>query len=109
MPLNLFIMLIWLLIMLFNSFWAYLQEIKFEPCVMCEHLDKKTSFRLCQVIFHFYLLNLPVAFLFGDILFLACRLKMEISFAFRNLLLTRRLNASTQLCLRFLNMSRIDR
>ncbi|KFK25054.1 ubiquitin carboxyl-terminal hydrolase 12 [Arabis alpina] len=24
------------------------EEIKFEPCVMCEHLDKKTSFRLCQ-------------------------------------------------------------
>ncbi|XP_010534918.1 PREDICTED: ubiquitin carboxyl-terminal hydrolase 12-like [Tarenaya hassleriana] len=26
------------------------EEIKYEPCVMCEHLDKKTSFRLCQVI-----------------------------------------------------------
>jgi hypothetical protein len=25
------------------------QEIKFEPCVMCEHLDKRTSFRLSQV------------------------------------------------------------
>ncbi|XP_010491235.1 PREDICTED: ubiquitin carboxyl-terminal hydrolase 12 isoform X2 [Camelina sativa] len=25
------------------------EEIKFEPCVMCEHLDKKTSFRLCQI------------------------------------------------------------
>ncbi|KAG2310103.1 hypothetical protein Bca52824_021660 [Brassica carinata] len=26
-----------------------LQEIKFEPGVMCEHLDKKNSFRLCQI------------------------------------------------------------
>ncbi|XP_010558916.1 PREDICTED: ubiquitin carboxyl-terminal hydrolase 12-like [Tarenaya hassleriana] len=25
------------------------EEIKFEPCVMCEHVDKKTSFRLCQI------------------------------------------------------------
>ncbi|XP_009122271.2 ubiquitin carboxyl-terminal hydrolase 12 isoform X1 [Brassica rapa] len=25
------------------------EEIKFEPCVMCEHLDKKTSFKLCQI------------------------------------------------------------
>ncbi|CAH8260155.1 unnamed protein product [Arabidopsis lyrata] len=25
------------------------EEIKFEPCVMCEQLDKKTSFRLCQI------------------------------------------------------------
>ncbi|XP_010557963.1 PREDICTED: ubiquitin carboxyl-terminal hydrolase 12-like [Tarenaya hassleriana] len=25
------------------------EEIKYEPCVMCEHLDKKTSFRLCQI------------------------------------------------------------
>ncbi|KAL0784034.1 hypothetical protein Bca101_000279 [Brassica carinata] len=25
------------------------EEIKFEPGVMCEHLDKKTSFRLCQI------------------------------------------------------------
>ncbi|KAL0817230.1 hypothetical protein Bca101_073674 [Brassica carinata] len=25
------------------------EEIKFEPCVMCEHLDKKTSFRLSQI------------------------------------------------------------
>ncbi|KAL0709113.1 hypothetical protein Bca4012_016091 [Brassica carinata] len=25
------------------------EEIKFEPNVMCEHLDKKTSFRLCQI------------------------------------------------------------
>jgi len=25
------------------------QEIKFDPCVMCEHLDKRTSFRLSQV------------------------------------------------------------
>ncbi|TQD85674.1 hypothetical protein C1H46_028726 [Malus baccata] len=25
------------------------EEIKFEPCIMCEHLDKKTSFRLSQV------------------------------------------------------------
>jgi ubiquitin carboxyl-terminal hydrolase 7 len=26
------------------------EEIKFEPCVMCEQIDKKTSFRLCQVM-----------------------------------------------------------
>ncbi|XP_062112310.1 ubiquitin C-terminal hydrolase 12 isoform X6 [Humulus lupulus] len=25
------------------------EEIKFEPCVMCEHLDKRTSFRLSQI------------------------------------------------------------
>ncbi|CAN6577228.1 unnamed protein product [Malus baccata var. baccata] len=25
------------------------EEIKFEPCIMCEHLDKKTSFRLSQI------------------------------------------------------------
>ncbi|XP_013611723.1 PREDICTED: ubiquitin carboxyl-terminal hydrolase 13 isoform X1 [Brassica oleracea var. oleracea] len=25
------------------------EEIKFEPCVLCEHLDKKTSFRLSQI------------------------------------------------------------
>ncbi|KAF3536325.1 hypothetical protein F2Q69_00018483 [Brassica cretica] len=25
------------------------EEIKFEPGVMCEHLDKKNSFRLCQI------------------------------------------------------------
>ncbi|CAH8312564.1 unnamed protein product [Eruca vesicaria subsp. sativa] len=25
------------------------EEIKFEPCVMCERLDKKTSFKLCQI------------------------------------------------------------
>ncbi|KAJ9184616.1 hypothetical protein P3X46_004326 [Hevea brasiliensis] len=25
------------------------EEIKFEPCVMCEHLDKRTSFRLSQL------------------------------------------------------------
>ncbi|KAL5545633.1 hypothetical protein UlMin_005320 [Ulmus minor] len=25
------------------------EEIKFEPCVMCEHLDKKISFRLSQI------------------------------------------------------------
>ncbi|XP_038720697.1 ubiquitin carboxyl-terminal hydrolase 12-like isoform X3 [Tripterygium wilfordii] len=25
------------------------EEIKFEPTVMCEHIDKKTSFRLCQI------------------------------------------------------------
>ncbi|KAG6693931.1 hypothetical protein I3842_09G025300 [Carya illinoinensis] len=25
------------------------EEIKFEPCVMCEHLDKKTSFRQSQI------------------------------------------------------------
>ncbi|CAN8298447.1 unnamed protein product [Cochlearia groenlandica] len=25
------------------------EEIKFDPSVMCEHLDKKTSFRLCQI------------------------------------------------------------
>ncbi|XP_030531793.1 ubiquitin C-terminal hydrolase 12-like isoform X2 [Rhodamnia argentea] len=25
------------------------EEIKFEPCVMCEHLDKKTPFRLSQI------------------------------------------------------------
>ncbi|XP_010519993.1 PREDICTED: ubiquitin carboxyl-terminal hydrolase 12-like isoform X2 [Tarenaya hassleriana] len=25
------------------------EEIKFEPCVMCEHVDKKTSFKLCQI------------------------------------------------------------
>ncbi|KAL8152397.1 hypothetical protein V2J09_010157 [Rumex salicifolius] len=25
------------------------EEIKFEPCVMCEHLDSKTSFRLNQI------------------------------------------------------------
>ncbi|XP_034224980.1 ubiquitin carboxyl-terminal hydrolase 12 isoform X5 [Prunus dulcis] len=24
-------------------------EIKFEPCIMCEHLDKRTSFRLSQI------------------------------------------------------------
>lgn len=31
--------------------YFYFQEIKFEPCVMCEHLDKRTSFRLSQVLF----------------------------------------------------------
>ena len=31
------------------SSFVDLQEIKFEPCVMCEHLDKRTSFRLSQV------------------------------------------------------------
>ncbi|KAK6944170.1 MATH/TRAF domain [Dillenia turbinata] len=25
------------------------EEIKFEPCVMCEHLDKRSSFRLSQI------------------------------------------------------------
>ncbi|KAK4581873.1 hypothetical protein RGQ29_025152 [Quercus rubra] len=25
------------------------EEIKFDPCVMCEHLDKRTSFRLSQI------------------------------------------------------------
>ncbi|GLT88380.1 hypothetical protein SLE2022_064070 [Rubroshorea leprosula] len=25
------------------------EEIKFEPCVMCEHLDRRTSFRLSQI------------------------------------------------------------
>ncbi|KAK9699295.1 hypothetical protein RND81_08G165600 [Saponaria officinalis] len=25
------------------------EEIKFDPCVMCEHLDKKASFRQCQL------------------------------------------------------------
>ncbi|KAM1524120.1 hypothetical protein ACFX10_008754 [Malus domestica] len=25
------------------------EEIKFEPCIMCEHLDKKTSFRSSQI------------------------------------------------------------
>ena len=25
------------------------QEIKFEPCVMCEHLDNRASFRISQV------------------------------------------------------------
>uniref|UniRef100_A0A2P2MFR1 ubiquitinyl hydrolase 1 n=1 Tax=Rhizophora mucronata TaxID=61149 RepID=A0A2P2MFR1_RHIMU len=25
------------------------EEIKFEPCVMCEHLDKRTSFRMSQI------------------------------------------------------------
>ena len=42
------------IILLFNL-TSYLQEIKFEPGVMCEHLDKKNSFRLCQVMFHSYL------------------------------------------------------
>ncbi|KAI6673932.1 hypothetical protein NL676_001838, partial [Syzygium grande] len=26
------------------------EEIKFEPCVMCEYIDKKTSFRMSQII-----------------------------------------------------------
>ncbi|KAL9230836.1 hypothetical protein vseg_006133 [Gypsophila vaccaria] len=25
------------------------EEIKFDPCIMCEHLDKKASFRQCQL------------------------------------------------------------
>ena len=77
---------------------------------MCEHLDKKTSFRLCQVMFHSYRTKVSsLVYLFRDMQFLAFRSKMEISFAFRNTLLRRRLNAATQLCLCFLNMSRIGR
>jgi hypothetical protein len=35
---------------LVNVFYVFVvQEIKFEPCVMCEHLDKRTSFRSSQV------------------------------------------------------------
>ncbi|KAF4402408.1 hypothetical protein G4B88_012193 [Cannabis sativa] len=34
------------------------EEIKFEPCVMCEHLDKRTSFRLSQIV-HFRALERP--------------------------------------------------
>lgn len=81
------------------------QEIKFEPCVMCEHLDKRTSFRLSQVHVLF-----SVGFAYRwDLIFyvgcVACRLKMEISYAFRNLLrLKVKKNVDIQTCLHFWNM-----
>lgn len=89
------------------------QEIKFEPCVMCEHLEKRTSFRLSQVgvILFYGVLDLRWhSMMYIHLCCFACRLKMAISYAFRkHLLLKVKRNADIRMFLHFWNMCTIDR
>lgn len=79
-----------------------IQEIKFEPNIMCERIDKKATFRASQVNFIddylqiFYLLisltllklfsvaNYHPIFLWSSFAFVFFSSKMATSFAFRN-------------------------
>ena len=101
--------------------FSHVQEIKFEPNVMCERIDKNLAFRSSQVTINrffcakcflassvqsvfflhkkFSLEMIPFICIFIDSF---CSLKMEISFAFRNLLgLVVMNNAVTLMCLHF--------
>ena len=46
-----------------QPFWLFVQEIKFEPTVMCEHIDTKLTFRSSQVLLIWLFSLLPVVFL----------------------------------------------
>ena len=81
----------YILWMLSYSFFDF-QEIKFDPHVMCESVDKKCTFRASQVYainyIYIYTVNLIVFFClyFDRFVVFVCSLKMETSFAFKNLL-----------------------
>lgn len=96
------------------SLFSKLQEIKFEPTVMCEHVDKKLSFRASQV----YLMSINYQHE-GDIIMLEyccliwiffCSLKMEILFVIKNHLhQIMNISIPILMCHHFWSISIIDR
>lgn len=108
-----------------RSYWCHwliwefgllsIQEIKFEPSVMCERLDRKASFRFSQVfVLSVFLARLLKTFIFSDLdllfWFISYRLKMGILYAFRRKLLLKLKNESDfQMFLHIWNMSKTVR
>lgn len=83
------------------------QEIKFDPSVMCEPIDKQYTFRSSQVLSYIFFLCI-VSFVLSVCRFwlswwcFTCSLKMEILSAFKNLLQLKAVNTSnTQMFLHF--------
>lgn len=64
-----------------NILAQYVQEIKFEPSVMCELLDKRTTFRFSQVFIVFIFAVAGFIFRLGITMFSFCRLRMGTLFA----------------------------